>query len=650
MAERQKTIKTHDFGTITVGTLMNCGYCVSNAVQFLGAPSTVIDLRAKADMVNAYSACPASYLSALTTEQPIEYDRTTEINNLNQYVYWIWGGVSAGGIGLWKNQYNMLGFIYSHGSYISNSTGKLKYDISGGSYWGNYGALPDELKLKSFAMAYYNMAVKKTNLINPYPADNYYQNVAILFNGGWTQNTSNTTDPWRYWKLKYNEVTVGSVTFERPYYDPTPNNQNWFGTNELGAPMFDGAWDDYRSIVDNVVSMQPHTVFQCAGAYPWYSDSYVRDDEYYGLAGYSWNYGHWYGDEQDDEGGNEGGDGDGDDSQGGTTPNHVTVIPSDVTDTGFVRLYKSATTDLRALANFMFATLTTDQASALKKLLSNPLDYIICLNACHFDVTAGDYEEIKIGGINTTVQSRPVGQFVTLNGGSYTIAHYWGNYLDYAPYTKVQIHIPYCGTHELDVDMVMNSTLTLSYEIDLLSGSMVAQLSISKPNDLNNQPDAIEGKVIETYTGNVFTQIPIANTDYRQMIASVLGIASSAVSSIASSNPLPLTSGIANAVTNSKTTVTKNGSISNNYGYMSHQDAFLIISRPCLTMGSTERTKFHDWMGFPSNMVKTVGQFSGVLTIQKGTFWGGDNSKPFTSITDEEKKELEQIMEGGICV
>lgn len=641
MPQGKKLIDSWDKGVVTVSCARNYNYTQpaggSAQIDTPYGLSSVIDVSQEVIRISQLSTPANTVWNNLNVDRDITYDWTTDISNFNNYCYWIWGGVASGGVGIAKEAGGYTSFVCSHGYYIHNTTGKGKYYLTTFYRMANPATLANDLS--QIAFFYYNSSIHKTNLITPFPADNFSSNIYIVTNNGLNTNTTNTTPFW-YWNR------VGSETNENVYDPPNPTT-NAFASGDLNTIFKVGETYD-TDIARNIRQYLPDRVVRYEGGGTIFNNGFL-DDEYYGVTNYTHQSGNWFGHEHDQD--NEGGDGDGDNTQGGSTPNHVDVIPSDVTDTGFVRLYKSQPVDLRGLANFLFASLTDAQAIVLKKLLSNPLDYIICLNACHFDVTpSGEYESIKIGGIDTTVQSRPVKQFVHLSGGSYTINHYWGSYLDYAPFTTIQIHVPYCGTHTLDTDMVMNSTLTLDYEIDLLSGTLVAQLSISKPNDLKNQPDAIEGKVIETYTGNVFTQIPIANTDYRQMIASVLGIASAGITSVASASPLPLASGVANAVTNSKVNVQKQGSISNNYGYMSHQSAFLIISRPCLTMSGDEQTKYHDWMGYPCNMVKTVGDFSGVLTIQKGTFWSGDNTNPFTSITDTEKDEIAQLLEGGICV
>ena len=56
-------------------------------------------------------------------------------------------------------------------------------------------------------------------------------------------------------------------------------------------------------------------------------------------------------------------------------------------------------------------------------------------------------------------------------------------------------------------------------------------------------------------------------------------------------------------------------------------------------------------MGYPSNFLKKVSYFkNSLIIIEQGTFWSGDTDNHFTSITDAEKDELSQIMDGGIFV
>lgn len=633
---KTKSVKTYNHGIINVGSCQYFNY-ITYAPAGSFAPEnevTVLNLSREYDEVMQKPSITRNRFNGLTSNnKALTYDWTNDIAEINASSVWLWGSYAGGGVGLIHLD-GQTAFIVSNGYYTSVSNPQV------GRYYVNYTQRLDYSanRMSSVMIAYFNYRQIYASIINPLPDDLYSKYIRIIVN-------YDSDDPTNQNAIKYKNVVPSSEYSRGYYYDP--GEMPW--TECFTTAQFDNTTNilDGRSLTQRWIYPDKPQYLQ-NGSYWNNSTSGILDDDLYGVSGLNHESGHWYGEEPTDD---EGGDGDEDDTQDPVPQDDAEDIPTNILDTGFFTLFKPVSAELRGLANFMFAQLTDDDANALKKLLVNPLDYITCLNCCHFAVPVGDHAEIKVGGIGTTVQSALVtNQFVTLDGGSYTINEYWGNYLDYAPYTKIQIHIPYAGTHDLDVDLVMRSTLKLKYQIDLLSGSMVAVLSLTKNNDLNNQPDAITNSVIETYTGNVFSSIPIASTDYRNMLSSVLGIASNGLTSLVSGNPLPVANGVANAVTNSKTNVTKQGSVSNSYGYISPQNAYLIISRPCLTMGESEKTKFHDWLGYPCNMVKTVEDFRGVLTIQKGTFWSGDNSNSFDSITDTERDEIETLMESGICV
>ena len=644
--ERKKMIQTHDFGTIEVATLVSTASFNGGTVQFADDVSTILDIHDKALMVDGYSPCPWGVYQALNQEQPIEYDRTAEINALNQHVYWIWGGVTQGGVGLFKDNYGLLSFIISHGSCINNNNGKKRYWLVYGLSVGNYASRPTALQYHQFAMAYYNQAERKTNLITPFPNDNYSSYVALLIPSG-NPTATNQTDPYRYWQLKFETVTVGSVTYDRPYYDPLPNNTNWFGSCNF-TDFFDGTNQYYQSVVDNVREFLPEKIFSCSTAYPWSTQYMCLDDERYGLAGYTHELGNWFGEIADEDEDDQGDDGDGDNTQ---TPSDVPTLDdlnADATDTGFVRIYRPSTAELRGLAHFMFAQLTDDDAEILKKLLVNPLDYIVGLNMCHFTPAVGTYEEdVKLGGISIGdgLGMFPVAkQYVTISGGSYTLIGQKGNYLDYAPFTKIQIYIPYTGMHDLPTDLVQNSTLSLTYVIDLLSGALVAHLSITKNPQFNGEADATDNALVFTYTGNCFTPIPIANSDYRGAVNGMLGLCGGAISSAISGNPMSLFKAGTSAIMNAKPTVQSKASVANDFGFMSGQIAYLIISRPI----ESKPSKYYEWVGHMCNRIEPVSYYAGgVLTIKDDSLWTSFDN---TNITDTETQEIRDLFKLGVCV
>ena len=270
------------------------------------------------------------------------------------------------------------------------------------------------------------------------------------------------------------------------------------------------------------------------------------------------------------------------------------------------------------------------------------------------NVPTVETDTVKFASISTGVVMNRVGhQFVNMYGGYFEIDEQFKTFLDYGKYSTIKIFIPYCGLFPLPTDALMGGTLHINYIIDLLTGTLIAELKIVRQRPHVNE--ASTSKVIATYTGNCFLPIPIASTDYRQAVNSLLGMTSGLATSVATGNPLPLIGASANAVVNSKQDINVGGNIGNNFGYMTKQEAFLILERPYQNLP----LNYPYFNGYPSNIrcrsladVKrhaTENGESGVyIEIANENYWAGTVSNAFGTITETESKELQTIMERGV--
>jgi hypothetical protein len=66
-----------------------------------------------------------------------------------------------------------------------------------------------------------------------------------------------------------------------------------------------------------------------------------------------------------------------------------------------------------------------------------------------------------------------------LNGGTITVPYTYESYLDLEPYTSATIYIPYCGTTSIQPSLIMGRTLTITYAISGLTGSICAIVMVS---------------------------------------------------------------------------------------------------------------------------------------------------------------------------
>lgn len=97
---------------------------------------------------------------------------------------------------------------------------------------------------------------------------------------------------------------------------------------------------------------------------------------------------------------------------------------------------------------------------------------------------AGAERQISVGGVDLEEQGQPVnGQpvtgFFSVPLGSFTINETFGDFRDYAPYTKIEVYVPCCGWAQLP-PWCMGKTISGEMFIDMPNGSCKAVLKSSR--------------------------------------------------------------------------------------------------------------------------------------------------------------------------
>lgn len=312
-----------------------------------------------------------------------------------------------------------------------------------------------------------------------------------------------------------------------------------------------------------------------------------------------------------------------------------------VVNSGFVTLYNPTTAQVKSFNTWLFseASFTSVLSNTVKRLVANPMDFVLFLALCRVTPPSKYQEVIKFAGINTNITANLINnQFCSVNCGSVTIGdkELTGTFLDYNPHTKIEIFLPYIGIVPLDTDTVINSTVNVTYQCDLMSGSCVAQIKCSR--GVRRLGDTNLNDVIYTYQGNIFEIVPLTSTDWRGAISSLIqGIGG--VAQLASKD-LGGVATMAQAVLNNKVSVARSGSLSGSYGYMDNQKPYLIITRPI----NANPSEYGKWRGYTSNIMRSLGSVSGYTEILPETIWT-DN---FDGILEGEVELLKSICSSGI--
>ena len=327
----------------------------------------------------------------------------------------------------------------------------------------------------------------------------------------------------------------------------------------------------------------------------------------------------------------------------------------DATNTGFISMWNPSIAEITSLYGFLW---DSDISITLKKLFLEPMDAVISLAFFPVEPTIDSRRNVTIGHVDSEIEMNHVQkQFVSFDFGSIQLDEYYGAAWDYSPYTKVSIYLPYIGTHEIDIDDVMNSTLTLRYTIDLLSGICVAMLKVDRDRD---GLDAI----LYTWQGNCAMQVPVSAGSARDFLNSIIqlgamtgiSVAQPAAGSIDAAmhkgdenykspamgnnwiNPA-ITAFAALNVLGQKIHVQRGGRVDANAGVISPQEAFIIINRPV----SAIPKGWNNYAGYPSLKIKTLGTQTGYTEV-------GYIKLNDLEATADEISELDGMLKGGVIL
>lgn len=334
----------------------------------------------------------------------------------------------------------------------------------------------------------------------------------------------------------------------------------------------------------------------------------------------------------------QGGGGGGSFTGGGTSIGHPGLPTIQASDTGFMTLYSPSVSQVKNMASYMWSD--SFSLDDFKKIFADPMQSILSLHAVPVPVSKGQIRTVKIGNIDTGVFMPPVtNQWVTVDCGSLTLPAYWGSYLDFDPYTKLQLFLPYIGTFTVSADDVISTSsvpksLSLSYNFDVLSGVCVATLTSA-------------GTTLYNFQGTASMQIPFTSLTYGNLLSSLaqasIGIAGAALSGAATggislaAGAGALAASTSAAVSAQKTSVAHGGSIGGSGGFMGVQVPYFILTRPSLCLPKNQ----NEFIGYPSFTTVTLSSLSGFTRVEEIHLEG-------MSATKDELNELDRMLKEGV--
>lgn len=328
----------------------------------------------------------------------------------------------------------------------------------------------------------------------------------------------------------------------------------------------------------------------------------------------------------------EPGGGEGDYDEGSDPVDFPTLPTGGSLSCGACKAYKMTDSELMSLFNKLWDINVFDLAT-YQKLMDNPLQAIITLNALPISLS-GINNHVWLGNFDSEVNGQSIGQqYYTIDCGSVKLTEFWGSALDYSPYTKAAIFLPFIGIRDIDIDDVMNKTIQVKYNVDILTGDCVAGVKCG-------------GSVLYKFTGNCRQMVPVSG---QQSDLGVNGIKSilSGVAGIATGTAIGGAAGMvaagasaANSVASSKFVTQRSGGLDGAPGLMDDFIPYLIIHRPIQSLAQDYKKE----KGYTSNIHAKLNSLSGYTEVQYIHLEGIDGA------TDTELKEIENLLKEGVII
>lgn len=275
---------------------------------------------------------------------------------------------------------------------------------------------------------------------------------------------------------------------------------------------------------------------------------------------------------------------------------------------------------LNQLGSFLWGANIFDEFSLIN---SNPIENIISCKNIPISLNGTD-EVIHLGNVNTgTNGAKVISNFGTLNVGQIALPKKYNSFLDFAPYTKITIYLPYIGFKEIDATIAIGKTLKVAYVADVITGGCIAQIFIN-------------GVRFYEFSGEMGVDIPITASNRAQVEASYIGNAVGMGASLASGNITGTIDSVLSSATakyNYSSTDTPNA----NCVASVNRTCYVIIERPTYQ----ELSKFNHTKGKMCNLSKTIRSLSGFTICDSNIDLSG------ICATEQEKQEITQILSTG---
>lgn len=333
-------------------------------------------------------------------------------------------------------------------------------------------------------------------------------------------------------------------------------------------------------------------------------------------------------------GGGDGGDTGGDDNNGGEgdsgSDHRDDIEPKQPTETAMtlsnINLYALEKSQLQAFINDICSVSWAEVSiNTLTGIYNNLTDSIQSIRVYPFAVsdlgTTTIVDRIICGFFEHTANVNALTSDISIKAaGTYDLKEVFGGWADYAPYTDIDLYLPYIGYTRLDTNLFMKHSITVKYSIDVLCGVITYFVLCDKTTILIKSAKICADVPISLASGiDTFT-------DVTKNVASFGG-------SLASKRPVGMLTGSSEVQTPEMVSnATESGIF-----YMPTKCAIKIV-RPSYTRAKNYDSRF----GYPCYGAYKLSNLTGFTVVENY------KSHYTKGIKKEEEDMIKNMMESGV--
>lgn len=335
-----------------------------------------------------------------------------------------------------------------------------------------------------------------------------------------------------------------------------------------------------------------------------------------------------------------------------------TTFPSIIPQSGpgFIHVYNPTPAEFVAFGTWLWVTYAD---ATIDKILNNPFDGVIGAHELYATPNRDGSDNIRSAFLTCpTTAALVTNRYSEIDCGTVIVPEFYGNYLDYSPYSQAYIYLPFIGINEVSIDDIVGHAVNIRYRIDSYSGSCIAMIFVAKGGYQN---------LCYQFAGSCSVEVPMAGGSQAAIKAGMMqaeayaraamiqaganavgGIGSalmgnvggvlSSLSGIAS-NYAQAQAGVEAAKVANKSSVQHSGQFGASHGAMGEKVPFFIIRNPI----QVKVVNYNEDYGFPAHKRVIVGGCRGYLRVREVNVISAH-------ATDEEKMAIEMALKGGVYV